>query len=184
MNTLNDIVEKLKQGKVVAYPTEAVFGLGCNPADAQAVSALLALKNRPEEKGLILVAPRREFFFPFVDCTRLDEKAWQQIEAVRENAVTWIVPALDTTPRYLRGQFDTIAIRICRLPAVQRLCEATGFALTSTSANLTTKPPCRNSDEVRQQFGVDFPVLDEPTGGKTNPSEIRDIFTQQIFRQG
>ena len=87
-------------------------------------------------------------------------------------------------PRYLTGQFDTIAVRLCHLPAVATLCEAAGFALTSTSANLTGLPPCRTAQEVYAQFGNDFPVLEQATGGAKQPSEIRDIFTQHIFRQG
>lgn len=179
-----DIVEKLKQNQVVAYPTEAVFGLGCNPNSEAAVQALLALKQRPESKGLILIAPSRDFLRPYVDESRLSEEMWQRIEQQGDKAITWVVPAKASVPRYLRGEFETIAVRICRVPAVVALCEASGFALTSTSANLTGQPPCRTADEVIAQFGADFPVLFTETGGKTNPSEIRDIFTQHIFRQG
>lgn len=67
---------------------------------------------------------------------------------------------------------------------MKALCEITGFALTSTSANLTGEPPCRTADEVWLQFGAKFPVLDEFVGGACNPSEIRDLRTNQLFRQG
>lgn len=180
----SDIVDKLKQAHVVAYPTEAVFGLGCNPNSESAVRKLLALKQRPEEKGLILVAPSREFLLPYIDETRMGQTEWQRLEQPSEKAITWVVPAKASVPRYLRGQFDTIAVRICRVPAVAELCSACGFALTSTSANLSGQSPCRRAEEVVAQFGQDFPVLFAATGGKTNPSEIRDIFTQHIFRQG
>lgn len=179
-----EIVEKLKQNQVVAYPTEAVFGLGCNPNSEPAVRELLKLKQRPEEKGLILVAHDKKYLLPYIDENLLNEQAWQRLEGEYDNAITWVVPAKESVPGYLKGKFSTIAVRLCKVPAVARLCEATGFALTSTSANLTTQPPCRNAEEVKQQFGDDFPVLAEPTLGKSNPSEIRDIFTQYIFRQG
>lgn len=182
--TFSHIVEKLKQNQVVAYPTEAVFGLGCNPNSEQAVKALLALKQRPESKGLILVAPNRTFLQPFIDEEQINETHWQLAEQQTDKAVTWVMPAKTDVPRYLRGDFETIAVRICRVPAVIELCQTLGFALTSTSANLSGLPPCRSAQEVTAQFGKDFPVLNEPTGGKTNPSEIRDIFTQHIFRQG
>ncbi len=184
MYSLNQIVEKLKQNQVVAYPTESVFGLGCNPNSEQAVRTLLKLKNRPEDKGLILIAHQIELLLPYIDDTLLTEAEWQRFKTVGEQAVTWIIPAKADVPRYLKGQFDTIAVRLCRIPAVVALCEAAGFALTSTSANLTSLPPCRTAEEVRRQFGADFPVLDQATGGKQNPSEIRDIFSQHIFRQG
>lgn len=179
-----EIVDQLRQEQVVAYPTEAVFGLGCNPNSEKAVRKLLALKQRPEEKGLILIAPHRDLLRPYVDESQLTEAMWQRIEQQGEKAITWVVPATSSVPRYLRGQFETIAIRICRVPAVASLCESAGFALTSTSANLTGQTPCRTVENVVSQFGENFPVLRAATGGKNNPSEIRDIFTQHIFRQG
>ena len=183
-NSFEQIVEKLKQNQVVAYPTEAVFGLGCNPNSEQAVRDLLSLKKRPEEKGLILVAHDKKYLAPYIDESKITEKEWRRFEADYNHAITWVFPAKDSVPSYLKGKFTTIAIRLCKVPAVEKLCEATGFALTSTSANLTTLPPCRTASEVKKQFGEDFPVLEEPTLGKQNPSEIRDIFTQHIFRQG
>lgn len=178
------ILEKLIQNQVIAYPTEAVFGLGCNPNNENAVRTLLNLKQRPESKGLILIAHDIELLRPYIAEEQLTPKEWQLLSHITEQAVTWIVPAKPDVPRFLRGQFDTIAIRLCNVPAVIKLCQATHFPLVSTSANLSGYPPCRNAKEVRQQFGNHFPVLDEPTLGRTNPSEIRDIFSQHIFRQG
>ncbi|KAE9533424.1 tRNA threonylcarbamoyladenosine biosynthesis protein RimN [Ursidibacter arcticus] len=184
MYSFHSIIEQLKQEQVIAYPTEAVFGLGCNPQSEIAVRKLLALKQRPEDKGLILVAPHKDFFLPYIDESKLSSIEWQRFEQKTEKAITWIMPAKSSVPRYLTGAFDTIALRLCQVPAVVELCNNVGFALTSTSANLTTLPPCRTAEEVRLQFGNDFPVLDWQTSGNSNPSEIRDIFTQHIFRQG
>lgn len=184
MNNFLNIVNQLKQDEVVAYPTEAVFGLGCNPQSEKAVRKLLQLKQRPEEKGLILLASDLSYLLPYIDESRMNEAAWQKLSQIGEQAITWVVPVKKSVPAYLTGTFDSIAVRLCKLPALVKLCEATGFALTSTSANLTGLPPCRTAEEVKTQFGMDFPVLEAPTFGKENPSEIRDIFTQQIFRQG
>lgn len=184
MSNLDEIITRLQNNEVVAYPTEAVFGLGCNPNSEAAVQALLTLKQRPVEKGLILLASDLRYLRPFIDESRLTEKEWQSLTQVGAQAITWVVPAKKSVPRYLTGQFDTIAVRLCHLPAVVMVCEAAGFALTSTSANLTGLPPCRTAQEVYAQFGNDFPVLEQATGGAKQPSEIRDIFTQHIFRQG
>ncbi|MDD0824522.1 Sua5/YciO/YrdC/YwlC family protein [Mannheimia sp. AT1] len=184
MNNLLEIVEKLKQEEVIAYPTEAVFGLGCNPQSEKAVKKLLALKQRPEEKGLILIASDLKYLLPYIDESQMNEQAWQKLAFVGEQAITWIVPVKKEVPSYLTGTFNTIAVRLCHLSAITQLCEATGFALTSTSANLSGFPPCRTAKEVKTQFGKNFPVLNAETFGRQNPSEIRDIFTQQIFRQG
>ncbi|PJG84336.1 Sua5/YciO/YrdC/YwlC family protein [Conservatibacter flavescens] len=181
---ITQIANRLQQEQVVAYPTEAVFGLGCNPMSESAVNKLLFLKQRPIEKGLILIAPEIQFLQPFIRSTKLDEKIWQKLTALYDRPITWIVPAAPNTPKWLTGQFEGIAIRLCSHPAVQQLCHQTGFALTSTSANLTGLTPCKTAAEVRSQFGEDFPVLDAPVGNAQKPSEIRDIFTDHIIRNG
>ena len=119
-----------------------------------------------------------------MDFEQIDDVQLARLQGKYEHPTTWVVPAKADTPHFLTGQFDTIAVRLCDHPSVKALCEATGFALTSISANLTGEPPCRTADEVRSQFGEDFPVLDEVVGGAKNPSEIRDLRTNQLFRQG
>lgn len=182
--TLQQITAYLLQNQIVAYPTEAVFGLGCNPLSESAVKKLLDLKQRPVEKGLILIAPTLDFLLPFIDIDELDESQLAKLKTHYDRPITWVVPAKSNVPAFLTGKFNCIAVRLSDHPAVQALCEATGFALTSTSANLTGEPPCRTAKEVRSQFGEDFPVLDLAVGNAKNPSEIRDLMTHQLFRQG
>ncbi|WP_301099820.1 Sua5/YciO/YrdC/YwlC family protein [Otariodibacter sp.] len=184
MFSFNEIISTLQNDEVIAYPTEAVFGLGCNPNSETAVMKLLALKKRPIEKGLILIAPTKEFLMPYIDTTQLSQCEWDIIEQPTDKAITWIVPTTPSTPAYLTGKFNSIAIRLCKIPAVTKLCQEAGFALTSTSANLSGQEPCRTVQDVISQFGNHFPVVDMPTGGRQNPSEIRDIFTQKILRAG
>ncbi|MCK3658114.1 tRNA threonylcarbamoyladenosine biosynthesis protein RimN [Pasteurellaceae bacterium Pebbles2] len=183
MNT-SSLIQTLKAGQVIAYPTEAVFGLGCDPLNQSAVQKLLVLKQRPVEKGLILIAPRLAFLLPFIDETQLSEADWQRLQTPTASPTTWVVPAKSSVPRFLTGQFNSIAVRICTHPAVVELCENAGFALTSTSANLTGLAPCKTAVEIRTQFGEDFPLFDAPVGGAENPSEIRDLLTNQLFRKG
>lgn len=181
---IEQIVNQLKQNKVVAYPTEAVFGLGCHPLSEQAVQALLTLKKRPIEKGLILIAPHLDFLLPYIDTSALKDVDFANLKENIHHPTTWIVPAKKSTPHYLTGQFSTIAVRICTHDAVKALCEKTGFALVSTSANLSGLEPSKTANDVRKQFGEDFPVLDMNVGHAQKPSEIRDLLTNKIFRQG
>ena len=181
---IHQILTPLRQNHVIAYPTEAVFGLGCNPLSESAVQKLLDLKHRPIEKGLILIAPELRFLHPFIDETALTPTHWQRLTAHYDRPTTWVVPAHRNTPAFLTGKFNSIAIRLCTHPAVAAICRQANMALTSTSANLSGLPPCKTADEVRSQFGAFFPVLDEAVGNAHRPSEIRDIFTQQILRQG
>ena len=84
----------LQQGQVLAYPTEAVWGLGCDPYNQQAFLEILRLKQRPIEKGLILVAPSLHFLRPFVDFSRLSNEQLARLQAQYEHPITWVVPVV------------------------------------------------------------------------------------------
>ncbi|MGD8206366.1 L-threonylcarbamoyladenylate synthase type 1 TsaC [Pantoea sp. FN0305] len=182
--TVGWCVEQLQQQAVIAYPTEAVFGLGCDPDSEKAVMQLLAFKQRPVDKGLILIAADYQQLMPYIADHELSVTQREKMFASWPGPVTWVLPALPHTPRWLTGRFDTLAVRVSDHPAVQELCRQFGNPLVSTSANLSGQPPCRNVTEVVQQFGDSFPVLQGETGGRLNPSEIRDIISGDIIRQG
>jgi len=177
-------VDVLKNEEVIAYPTEAVFGVGCDPDSELAVTRLLTLKQRPVEKGLILIAASFEQLKPYIDDSMLTSAQRENIFSAWPGPVTFVFPALPTTPRWLTGRFDSLAVRVTDHPLVIELCNHFGKPLVSTSANLTGLPPCRTSEEVVAQFGSDFPVVIGETGGRQNPSEIRDALTGERFRQG
>ncbi|HHB9525593.1 TPA: L-threonylcarbamoyladenylate synthase type 1 TsaC [Yersinia enterocolitica] len=181
---LSDVLQALQQEEVIAYPTEAVFGLGCDPDSEKAVNALLALKQRPWQKGLILIAAYYEQLKPYVDDAALTDSQRETIFSVWPGPVTWVIPTRPETPRWLTGSFDSLAVRVTDHPLVQQLCSQYGKPLVSTSANLSGQEPCRTTEEVRIQFGSSLPVLAGLVGGRLNPSEIRDALTGKQFRQG
>lgn len=181
---LTNVVTALRQQQVIAYPTEAVFGLGCDPDSESAVQALLKLKQRPWQKGLILVAAHYAQLTNYIDDSALDNAARERMFACWPGPVTWVVPARPTTPRWLTGQYASLAVRVSEFEPVRRLCLAFGKPLVSTSANLIGLPPARTAGEVREQLGAVFPVLDEAVEGRRNPSEIRDALSGELIRQG
>lgn len=182
--SLDFCIEQLQQQHVIAYPTEAVFGLGCDPDSESAVMTLLALKQRPVEKGLILIAADYAQLEPYIADRELTVLQRERMFASWPGPVTYVVPASPHTPRWLTGRFDSLAIRVSDHPQVQALCRGFGKPLVSTSANLTGQPPCRSAAEVAEQFGTSFPVLQAATGGRLNPSEIRDAISGELIRQG
>lgn len=193
MTEIPSAVTALRQGQVIAYPTEAVFGVGCDPDNHLAIETLLQVKQRPKSKGLILIAADFSQLIPYIaadqlslEQTQLMLDSWRNSAGVRDKAaVTWVVPASARCSDWLTGQFDSIAIRVCDHPVVQQLCLAFGKPITSTSANLSGLEPCRSAAEVRQQLADKVAVIvDAPTGGRAVPSEIRDITTGHIYRAG
>ncbi len=168
-------------GGLIAYPTEAVYGLGCNPLDATAVQRLLALKGRPMDKGLILIAADLDQLRPFLVPLSTDDEA--TVNATWPGPVTWLLPARPETPRWLRGVHDTLAVRVTDHPLAAALCQQLGQPLVSTSANRSGQSPARSPLAVQRTFGnaVDL-TLSGPLGGQHRPTLIRDIRTGQILR--
>lgn len=185
MSELQQAVQALQQGKVIAYPTEGVFGVGCDPDNVDAIQQLLAIKQRPVEKGLILIAGSFEQLKPYIDLSQLTNEQLDKAMQTWPGPVTWIMPASERVTHWVSGEFSTIAVRVTDHPLVQQLTQAFAKPITSTSANLSGQPPCRTTQEVMDQLGEQpLVVVDGKTGGRDNPSEIRDIKTSQVLRQG
>jgi L-threonylcarbamoyladenylate synthase len=178
---LSRAVRVIRAGGVLAYPTEAVYGLGCDPLDAGAVERILTLKGRSAAKGLILIASELDQLLPYL--AALPAGMLARMQADWPGPVTWVVPARPDAPFWLTGGRDTIAVRVTGHPGAAALCRAAGMPLVSTSANPSGAPPARKAWAVRHWFGdgVDF-ILPGPLGGRAGPSEIRDARSGRILR--
>jgi L-threonylcarbamoyladenylate synthase len=173
----------LRNGEVIAYPTEAVWGLGCDPLNQSAVARILALKGRAQSKGLILIAASAAQILPYLG--RLCDGDVDRLTAPRAVPTTWVVPAARQVPQWLTGGRETLAVRITTHPMAAALCRVFGGPLVSTSANPQGKPPAKTAFKVRQYFR-DAPVCIVPgaLGGAVKPSEIRDLRNGSILRPG
>ncbi len=180
---LPDIVEALNHGGVIAYPTEGVWGLGCLPEDEQAVNRILALKKRHWSKGLILIAAGIDQVSPYLEGLTVEEI--EQLRDIWPAPITYLVPDNGTCPRWIKGEFKTVAIRVSDHPVVQALCNAAGSALVSTSANPAEVEPARSEQEARVMFGdgVDH-YVPGALGGQSGPSEIRWLRGGEVIRPG
>lgn len=178
---LDSAVQHLKTGGIIAYPTESVYGLGCDPHHSSALQRLLALKQREWHKGLILIAAEVAQLSPFI--LPLTPEISQQVLATWPGAVTWLLPVRAEVSELLRGNSDKIAVRVTAHPLAAALCRAWGGALVSTSANISTQPPAKTALEVQYTFGhsIDY-IVDGAVGNNPRPSEIRDALTNQILR--
>ncbi|MGB9428573.1 MAG: Sua5/YciO/YrdC/YwlC family protein [Gammaproteobacteria bacterium] len=168
---------------VIAYPTESVFGLGCDPLAYVAVARILAIKARDASKGLILIASRIEQLLPFL--APLTDDMREKLEATWPGPVTWVIPAARDLPDWLSGGRETLAVRVTAHPVARALCEMAGMALVSTSANKSGQSPARTALQVRARFHdeIDYIVLGA-VGGLKKPTEIRDAASGTILRAG
>lgn len=171
----------LAGGDVLAYPTEAVWGLGCDPFNAKAVQRILWLKRRSVDKGLILVAANIEQF-DFV-LSSLTEKQRAVLKASWPGHTTWLVPHNNLLPSFLSGQHASIALRVSAHPLVQALCLLNKGPIVSTSANPQGLPPAKDALKVRLYFGSEalyFAPSAPPTANA--PSQIKDLLSGQQLR--
>lgn len=166
---------------MVAYPTESVYGLGCDPFNRAAVERILQLKQRPVEKGLILVAADPQ---AFTDLVELNHQAWSQRVLASwqqtDQAITWLLPKRTLCPAWISGEFKTLAVRVVHHPLVQALCG--DGVLVSTSANPAHLTPALNCQQVSGYFGDQVFCLEGELGCLEQPSQIWDAVTNQRIR--
>ncbi len=172
---------EIARGGVIAYPTEGVYGLGCDPRNLDAVDTLLSLKARSASKGLILLAASLDQLMPFI--APLSQRLRRELDSTWPGPVTWLLPARQGVADVLTGARPTIAVRVTDHPVARALCEEAGTALVSTSANISGRAPALTAADVRLQFGdaLDYVVSGE-LGGLNGPTEIRDGQTGAILR--
>jgi L-threonylcarbamoyladenylate synthase len=177
-----DAATVIRRGGVIAYPTEAVYGLGCDPQNRRAVERLLQMKRRSWTQGLILIGASPEDIAPYIDVP--SRMAWRRAAATWPGAMTWVFPATDYCPAWISGDRDSVAVRVTAHPIAAALCRAAGGAIVSTSANRSTEPPAKTPSEVRigLRNAVDL-IVPGALGGYDKPTMIREAANGNILRR-
>ena len=182
-SSLDTAVAALSSGGIIAYPTEAVFGLGCDPANEAAVTRVFALKQRPLTQGMLLIAADFAQVEKYIDLAAVPAAALTRAQASWPGPHTWVFPRAQQTPHWLTGAHTGIALRVTAHPLAAALCRAFGDALVSTSANRHGEPPARSAEAVQAAFGADVAyILAGETGGLARPTPIRDALTGDEIR--
>jgi len=181
--SIEDAATVLAAGGVIAYPTEAVWGLGCDPRNEQAVMRLLAIKQRGVDKGLILVAARLEQLRDYLDMAAVPAPRLAEVMASWPGPHTWTMPAGTAAPPWITGTHAGIAVRITSHVEVVSLCNAYGGAIVSTSANRSGHPAAHDRESLDPALlAVVDGVLRGDTGGLAAPTSIRDALTGATLR--
>jgi L-threonylcarbamoyladenylate synthase len=176
-------VRVLRQGGIIAYPTEAVYGLGCDPWNEAAVRRILAIKGRRWTKGLILVGADPSQLLPLL--APLTPGQRERLLAAWPGPVTWLVPAARDVPPWLRGMHPTLAVRVSAHPVAAGLCRLFGRPIVSTSANRSGRAPARQAHVVRRMFGTGIDhIVHGPLGTLRRPTQVRDLLTDTVVRPG
>ncbi len=138
----------IKRGGIIAYPTDTIYGLGCDPYNLDAIEKINAIKQRPLNKHFILLASDISQLKSIIKISKeQQEKITQSIEPT-----SWIVKAAPFAPSWLTDSSGSLTVRISKNNDVQRLCKATGHAIISTSANISGKTPAKTSFDLHKYF--------------------------------
>ncbi len=166
---------------VIAYPTESVYGLGCDPFNATAVARILDLKQRSIDKGFIVIGSKIEHLLPFVNNPETAFTA--TVLASWPGPYTWICNAHPKLPGWISGYRSTVALRLTSHPIAKAICDEYNSAIISTSANKTGQRSARDALQTQLIFGNNLDVIIKgDTGGQDNPTEIRSAATGELMR--
>ena len=193
----------LQQGQLLAYPTESVWGIGCDPFNQQAVEQLLAIKQRPLEKGMIVVTDSVSRLKMLLNSLNEDQRqqvlvSWRNdtdSDVNSKQAHTWLLPLSEnlpvSIPAWIIGAHHSVAVRVIDHPLVQQLCRQVvsvhnpyGFVV-STSCNPSGQPPALTLSQAQAYFSnsnEQVGYLKGETLGYQLPSQISDARTGQVIR--
>ena len=169
------------QDKVFAYPTEGVWGLGCNPFSEKAVKKLINLKKRPKNKGIIVLAGSLQQLLPFTQ--HLSDKLKKRMNSKWPGPHTWLVPSSPDIPKWLIGPTGLVALRLSDHKTVIELTESLNMPICSSSANISGQEPAKNSDEIRTFFGNKVLIIEGELGGLKKPTPVQNLESKEWLRK-
>ncbi|ENW94473.1 L-threonylcarbamoyladenylate synthase [Acinetobacter dispersus] len=185
-SSISEAAQLLKHGQVLAYPTEAVWGLGCDPFNEQAFQDILELKHRPVEKGVILLAGHLDQVEHLLQGLSAELRhqviaSWSN-RLETERATTWLLPADQSIPTWIKGQHPLVAVRVTTHPLCMELCQQFGGFIVSTSANPAGLSPAQSLEEAQHYFSTSLNYLEGDLGLSREPSRILNALTGVVVR--
>lgn len=210
-DSISQAASWVQSGRLLAYPTESVWGIGCDPFNEGAVQQLLAIKQRPAEKGMIVVTDSAERIAPLL-ATLTDRQrqavldSWNtSTSTTAKQAHTWLLPLSSpssslsnpsnkpTIPTWITGRHNSVALRIIAHPLIQQLCANLVSAqnpfglLVSTSCNPSGQTPALTLAQAQAYFATRMDAgqvayLSGDTLSYQLPSQIHDALTGQLIR--
>lgn len=183
MSEQKTLKEIFDEGGVIAYPTEAMYGLGCDPDNPEALQKIIDLKGRESHKGFILIASDYSQLLPYINDRAIAQDKRFDVLSKWPGQVTWLIPKSERAHNLLTGQFETVAARVPNMESMRALCKKLGKPIVSTSANLSGQEPAKSANEVRSAFpeGIDY-IVEGNIGGAKSASAIFDARTGEQLR--
>ena len=169
------------QDKVFAYPTEGVWGLGCNPFSEKAVNKLINLKKRPKNKGIIVLAGSLQQLLPFTQ--HLSEKLKKRMNSKWPGPHTWLVPSSSETPKWLLGPTGLLALRLSNHKTVKELTKSLNMPICSTSEKISRKKPAKDSEEIRTFCYDKVHRIEGKLDSLKKPTPVQNLESKEWLRK-
>tara|TARA_Y100000996_G_scaffold410834_1_gene393892 strand:+ start:872 stop:1420 length:549 start_codon:yes stop_codon:yes gene_type:complete len=177
---VKDVICHLKSGEVIGYPTEAVYGIGCDPWNQSSVEKIAKIKGRKKRQTFLMVASSIDQLTDLIDISRLSS----QVKSSWPGHTTWLIKAKENVPYWLQDeQTNKVGVRVSNHPLVRELCNEYGKPIISTSANISGKEEIKNQQEFIRTFSSDINYLvDGDLGDYDKASMIIDMETNRKIR--
>ena len=193
MKELETILDKnllnntLKNGGVIAFVTDTVWGLGCLPTSKDGVDKIYEIKGRDRSKPLILMSDKVENLYPYVK--EVPQQAREFVQKYFPGALTLVLEKSDKTEKYITAEKDTVGIRVPDNEFFKKLCSMIdGGVLATTSANLSEHPSSKTYEEATSSIGELVDIVFEDYGytckGKESTVVLVTADSYKILRQG
>lgn len=175
----------VRGGGIVVYPTDTVYGLGCSGLRVDALTRLFELKQRPPDRGVLLLIPELDWVERYARSVPAD--FFPLAEALWPGPVTFLLPASPRLPALISGGMGKVGLRQPELPYLRSWIEAIGEPLVSSSANISGKPLPQSVEDLATLFGDRVDLFVEAAEiGEAQASTVVDLCTEpaQIVREG
>ena len=175
-------VKVLQRGQTLLYPTDTIWGIGCDATDAAAVSRVYRLKHRDEDKSFIILVDSMDMLRRYV--ADVPSVAYDLIEAMESTPLTVIYPKGVGLPQNVLGNDGSIAIRMVRNLFCAELVHRFGKPVVSTSANLSGQPSPLALSDISDELiaAVDHvAIVEESASGELRPSRIIKLEANGMF---
>ena len=179
---INASVEWLNAGKILAHPTESIWGLGCNALNEEAVNLIFKIKKRDKKKNFILLVKSLESFEKYLEEINLEDKTF--LNKHWPGPYTFLIKYNDKLPSHLQNASGKIAIRVSNHLPIKTLFECFSGFIVSTSANISGEENINDPKQIMNYFEYEeMAYYDEILGNNKSPSTIIDLESRAIIRE-
>ena len=174
-------IDWLNKGKILAHPTEGVWGLGCNALDELAFKKIYKLKKREYNKSFILLIKSYKSVEQFTEKLSNDEQDF--LDEHWPGPVTFLIKYNKNFPKHLQNETGKIALRVSNHLPINTLFKGFNCPIVSTSANISGQDNINDPEKIMSTFDdADVAYYNEELGLHKRPSKIIDLSSREIIR--